>query len=52
MIHYLTEKEFVAINYTLIKQISPTEDFGVKDPSACCSTTSKHLWSRAASNHL
>ena len=34
MIHYLTEKEFVAINYTLIKQISPTEDFGVKDPSA------------------
>src|SRR5699024_9458346 len=34
MIHYLTEKELIAINYTLIKQISPTEDFGVKDLSA------------------
>lgn len=34
MIRYLTEEEMVAINYAVIKQISPTEDFGVKEPSA------------------
>lgn len=34
MINYLTEKELIAINYAVIKQISPTEDFGVKDPAA------------------
>ena len=34
MIQYLTEKELVAINYAIIKHISPTEDFGVKDSSA------------------
>lgn len=34
MIRYLSEKELVAINYAVIKQISPTEDFGVKDSSA------------------
>lgn len=34
MIQYLTENEIVAINYAVIKQISPSEDFGVKEPSA------------------
>lgn len=34
MIRYLSEKELVAINYAVIKQISPAEDFGVKNPSA------------------
>lgn len=34
MIQYLTEKELIAINYAVIKQISPTEDFGVKDAAA------------------
>lgn len=34
MTHYLTEKELVAINYSVIRHFSPTEDFGVKDPSA------------------
>lgn len=34
MTRYLTEKEIVAINYAVIKNLSPTEDFGVKEPSA------------------
>lgn len=34
MTHYLTEKELLAINYSVIRRFSPTEDFGVKDPSA------------------
>lgn len=34
MIYYLTEKELVTINYSVIKQFSPSEDFGIKDPSA------------------
>ena len=34
MIQYLTEKELVAINYAVIKQISPDEDFGIKDSAA------------------
>jgi len=34
MVRYLTEKEIVAINYYQIKQFSPSEDFGLKDPKA------------------
>ncbi|WP_161878626.1 type II toxin-antitoxin system death-on-curing family toxin [Alkalibacterium sp. MB6] len=34
MTYYLTEKELLAINYSMIRQFSPTEDFGVKDSSA------------------
>lgn len=34
MTRYLTEKEIVAINYAVIKNLSPMEDFGVKEPSA------------------
>ena len=34
MTHYLTEKELLAINYSVIRRFSPTEDFGIKDSSA------------------